>query len=360
MITPKYTLTNRMLSYIVKYELALSDIKYNQLPEEYRFPLSEKYSAEDIQKMADLVGFPLGFNKALMIQKGQENSLEKKKYKIFTNFRNAKDFVNSYTNANSLKPSVELAAHINRLVMKDIVDDWDLAKIRSFSEKPNEIYDTWYKSRDFYPNLDINNHFNELFDWIQNGKDNNHMLIKLSILVYEFLDKAPFVVGNQITAILIAEILAKKYGYNPDNMFPYFKSIEYIADDLLSAFKMTKGKSDLTPFIEALLYTISLTSIEVSNDIKKEHSSKVKKQGDVEVALNQRQIQIFDFLSLNQKITRGQVNQMMDVSFMTSFRELKDMEEKGYIKQKGKGRGTYYVLSKEVLEKEDAMTPKVE
>ncbi len=349
-----------MLSYIVKYELAIADIKYNPLPEEYRLPLFEKYSAEDMQKMADLVGHPLGFNKALVIQRGKETSQEKKQYKIFINFRNAKDFVNSYTNANSLKPSMELASHINRLIMKGIVDDWDLAKIRSFSEKPNEIYDTWYKSRDFYPNLDINNHFNNLFDWIQNGKDNNHKLIKIAILVYEFIDKAPFVVGNQITAILLAEILSKKFGYNPDNMFPHFKSLEYISDDLLAAFKMTKGKADLTPFLEAFLYTISLSSIDVSNDIKNIFLKKIKKQGDVELALNQRQMQIFDFLSLNQKITRGQVDKMMDLSFMTSFRELKDMEVKGYVKQKGKGRGAYYVLSKEALEKEDEMTPKIE
>lgn len=349
-----------MLSYIVKYELALSDIKYNPLPEEYKFPLTEKYSAEDMQNMASLISSPIGFNKALIIQRGKETSADKKQYKVFINFRNAKDFVNSYTNANSLKPSMELASHINRLVMKGIVDDWDLAKIRGFSEKPNEIYDTWYKSRDFYPNLDITNHFNQLFDWLQNGKDNNHMLIKIAILVYEFIDKAPFIAGNQITALLIAEILSKKYGYNPDNIFPTFKSMEYISEDILAAFKMTKGKLDLTPFIEAFLYTISLTSIEISNDIKKEYTKKVKKLGDTELALNQRQMQIYDFLTLNQKVTRGQVDKIMDLSFMTSFRELKDMEEKGYIKQKGKGRGAYYVLSKEMLEKEDSMTPKIE
>lgn len=346
-----------MLNYIVKYELALADIKYNPLPGQFYTPLIEKYYAEDIQKMGNLIAFPLGFNKALIIQRGQERSADKKKYKIFTNFRSAKDFINSYTKVNSLKPSVELACHINRLVMKDIVDDWDLAKIRSFSEKPNEIYDTWYKARDFYPNLDMVNHFNELFDWIQNGKDNNHMLIKISILVYEFIDKAPYTSGNQITAILIAEILSKKYGYNTDNIFPYFKSMEYISEEIISAYKMTKGKSDLTPFIEAFLYTISLTSIDISNDIKKEYVKKVKKQEEVGYTLNQRQQQIFDFLSLNQKITRGQVNQMMDLSFMTSFRELKDMQEKGYIKQKGKGRGTYYVLSKEILAKEDDLIP---
>ena len=38
---------------------------------------------------------------------------------------------------------------------------------------------------------------------------------------------------------------------------------------------------------------------------------------------------------------------MMGVSFMTSFRDLQDMVDKGYIKVKGKGRGTYYISAKQ-------------
>jgi len=353
MKTPKYTLTNLMLNYIIKYELSMNEIKYNPLPEKHKTPLKEKFSAEDIQKMGDLIAYPIGYNKALTIQRGQEMPSEKKKLKIFTNFRSAKDFVESYNNANSLKPSMELAVHINRLVMRGIVDDWDIGKIRGFSEKPNEIYDTWYKARDFYPNMDMTSHFNELFDWIQNGKDNNHKLIKIGILLYEFLDKAPFTVGNQITAILVAEILSKKYGYNPDNIIPYFKSLEYIAEDLLSAHKMTKAKMDLTPFLEAFLYTVSLTAIEVSKEYADTYLKKVKKQGTLEWELNPRQIQIIDYLTLNQKINRKELTKMMGVSFMTSYRDLQDMVEKGYVKPKGKGRGTFYILCKEKFEKED-------
>ena len=143
-----------------------------------------------------------------------------------------------------LKFAEVVSSKTEMMVVSDFLqeDDWDIGKIRGFSEKPNEIYDTWYKNRDFYPNLDMSSHFNELFDWLQNGTDSNHKLIKIGILLYEFLDKAPFTVGNQITAILVAEILSKKYGYNPNNLVPYFKSIEYISEDILAAHKMTKAK----------------------------------------------------------------------------------------------------------------------
>jgi len=54
-----------------------------------------------------------------------------------------------------------------------------------------------------------------------------------------------------------------------------------------------------------------------------------------------------DYITLNHKITRSKYTKMMGVSFMTSYRDLQEMVDKGYIKQKGQGRGTFYVLSKE-------------
>ncbi|MHC1716719.1 MAG: hypothetical protein AB9915_02445 [Candidatus Dojkabacteria bacterium] len=353
MKTPKYKLTNLILNYIVRYELAINEIKYHPLPEKYKIALEEKFGAEDIESLAELISYPLGYNKSLLIQRGQEMPSQKKNFKIFTNFRNAKDFVKSYDNSNALRPSIDLAIHINKLSMKSIVDDWDIGKLRTFSEKPNEIYDTWYKKRDFYPHLETVSHFNEIFEWIQSGKDNNHRLIKMGVLLYEFIDKAPFACGNQITAILILEMLSKKYGYNPDNTIPFFKSVNNIGEDILSAFKLSKSNLDLTTFLEAFLYTLSSSVIEISKEITDTYNSKVKKRGSLELHLNPRQIKLLDFLAINQKVTRSKVTRMMGVSFMTSYRDLQDMMDKKYIKLKGKGRGTYYVLSKEMVEKDD-------
>ncbi len=356
MKTPKYTLTNLMLSYIVKYELALNDMRYNPLPEKYISPILEKLATEDLDNLGELISYPIGYNKSLSIQRGQEMPSEKKKFKIFTNFRNVKDFVNSYNDNNSLRASMELATHINRLITKDIVDDTEIGNLRTFSEKPNEIYDTWYKCRDFYPNLDPVSYFNEIFEWLQNGKDNNHKLLKMGVLLYEFIDKAPFTAGNQVTALLVTETIAKKYGYNPDNIFPFFKSVNSIAEDFTSAFKLSKGKLDLTIFLEAFLYTISKTAVETSREIKETYIKKVKKQGDLELHLNPRQIKVIDYLTINQKVTRSNFTKMMGVSFMTSYRDLQDMLQKKYILQKGKGRGTFYILNKnQNQQKEDVV-----
>ena len=345
MKTPTYTITNLILNYIVRYELAIQKIKDTKLPDKYQTPLHEKYFSEDINKLGELVGKPIGYNKSLQIQRGQELASEKKELKIFTNFRNAQDFITSYSKGNALKPSIELASHLNKLVMKNLVEEWDTAKIRGFSEKPNEIYDNWYKHRDYYTNLNMEKHFNEIFEWIKDGRDNNHKLIKLAILLFEFIDKAPYLAGNQITAILMIEIITKEYGYNPENILPFFKSINLINEDLLSAFKMAKAKRDLTIFIEALLYTLSLTAIETSNDIVETFSDKVEKRGKMNRELNQRQIKMLDYLSVNPKTTRKQYTKMMGISFMTSYRDIQELIDKAYIISKGQGRGTYYILA---------------
>jgi Fic family protein len=344
MTKPIYTITNLILQYIVRYELAIQEILNTKLPEKYYQPLKEKYFAENYHQLGELIGKNIGYNKALQIQRGQELTSEKKDLQIFINIRNTNDFIKSYNKHNALKPSIELASHLNKLAMRGIVEDWDTAKLRGFSEKPNEIYDTWYKERDYYPNTNLEHHFNDIFDWIKDSKDNNHILIKLAVLLYEFIDKAPFLAGNQLTAILMLEIVTKELGYNPENILPIFKSVNMINEDLKAAFRMSKAKRDLTIFIEAFLYSLSLTAIEVSKDFTETFENKVQKRGKMNRELNQRQIKILDFLAINPKATRKDYVKIMDVSFMTAYRDIQELIDKGYVVSKGQGRGTYYVL----------------
>lgn len=344
---PKYTITNLILSYIVKYELSIDKIKNTPMPSSTLLQLKEKYRTDEIDKLGELISYSIGYNKALTVERGQVLPSYRSKLRIFTNFKNAQDFLDTYTIKSALKPSIELSTHLNKILMKNIVEDWDLARIKTFSEKPYDLYDNWYKLRDYYPNIDMKDHFNDIFTWIASSEAGIHKLIQLSILLYEYIDKAPFFAGNQVTAILTVKALAKIYGLNPHNLIPYSKAMYLISEDIESAFRISKGKRDLTIFIEAALYTLSLTAIELSKEFSQTYEDKVKISKKIGKDLNPRQRKVVEYLYNNAKITRHEYTKMMGVSFMTSYRDLKELLEKKYIEARGRGRGTYYIIQDE-------------
>jgi predicted HTH transcriptional regulator len=170
------------------------------------------------------------------------------------------------------------------------------------------------------------------------------------------MDKAPFFAGNQITTVLVLELLTREYGYNPNIVLPFSKAFNFINEDIKSAFKISKGKNDLTTFIEAFLYTTSLTAIETSREFTQIYKEKILKYPKMTEELNSRQIKIIDYLETNKKGSRQELTDMIGVSFMTVYRDLKDLMKKEYVVQKGRGRGTHYRLKDEekgVEEKEE-------
>ena len=120
---PKYTLTNLILKYRVKYERSIKDLNHTDLPKDLKKPLIEKLYVEDIDHLSQLVAFPIGYNTSLKILRGQEHTTGKSKKKIFAGFRNAKEYIKKYNPQSGLKPSMELAIHLNKLVTKGWTDD---------------------------------------------------------------------------------------------------------------------------------------------------------------------------------------------------------------------------------------------
>ncbi len=350
MYSPTYTITHLILNYIVRIELAIAYINDTQLPQSHFSQVYEKFHAEDIDKLGELVGYPIGYSKSLDAQRGKLMPSLKPKLRVFANYRSVHDFIDSYTPSNFIKPSFDLSIHLNKLLMKYLVDDWEIAKLRGFSDKPNEIYDTWYKYRDFYPNIDPQKHFAEVYGWIEAPRYKINKLIQITCVLYEYMDKAPFSSGNQMTAILTISSLLKAYGYNPKNILPIAKTIYYISEDLVSAYKISKNKRDITAFLEAFLYSLSLTTTNVANSIKEVYENKASKIGKMQEELNERQLKVMDYLDIEKKITRREYSKQMGISFMTSFRDLQELVEKGYIKTKGQGRATVYILKDSQIE----------
>ncbi len=338
-----------MMKYIVTFEINNERVKNIPLPYKEKKQLYERVHAEDINALAEIINLPTGYSKALDIQRGKIDVSKGAKYKILTNYRSTQDFINSYKSTSFVPISSELIAHLNNLLLKNILDSWETGKFRKFSEIPNEIHDQWYKYRDYYPKRNTEKYFNELSEWIYSGKDNYHKLIQCALLIYEFIDNAPMYVGNQITSILTATCVLKDFGYNHNNTLCLAKALKPIYKEIPEIFKMSKKNRDQTLFTEALLYALSLESIQLKQLYESSHNKTVKKKAESEENLNNRQVKIIKYLEENKKINRAEYTKLMGISFMTSYRDLTELLQAGYLERKGKNKKTYYILK----EKED-------
>lgn len=343
---PSYTITNLTVGYLIKFEVALQKIKSTPIPYSYKAELDAKLQADDIQSLSELVGHSIGYDQAEKVQQGRVLPSAKKRLMIFTNYRSAMEFARSYNKDHFIPPSTELIAHINTLIMSKILEEWECGRIRAFSESPNEIYDTWAGLRDYYPDLNMPRYFEEISRWVVKRGENTHMLIKLGILLYNMIDKAPFVGGNQISAITLISILAKDSGYNPSCNFSFMKALNFLDDDFKGAFKLSKSSRDLTVFLEVFLYAISLEMLNLEDKYTTTFEQKVKQQGKLASKFNSRQLKALEYLDTVDKITRNEYRKMMGISFMTAYRDLQHLVDEKFIKINGSGRGTFYTLIK--------------
>lgn len=333
-----------MVKYLVNFELNIEKIKNIQLPYNTKSMLYERIHAEDIQALSEITNDNLGYAKALNLQRGKEDLSQTSKYKIYGNYRSTQDFIKSYSSTKFIPVSAELMCHLNKLLLSNIVEPWEIGKFRDFSEIPNEIYDSWYSLRDFYPKKDMNKHFNLIFKWIINNPGNYHRLIQSSLLLYEFIDNAPFHAGNQLTSYLTLTCVLKEFGYDDENTFCIAKALNTIDKEIPKAFKISKSKRDQTLFTEAILYAISLESIKLKSLYEEIYESNVKNKQSSVTNLNDRQIKALEYLKSNKSINRSKYTQLMGVSFMTAYRDLSDLLSANYIELKGQNKNTFYVL----------------
>ena len=70
----------------------------------------------------------------------------------------------------------------------------------------------------------------------------------------------------------------------------------------------------------------------------------IKKKADAKENLNDRQLKILEHVERNKKINRAECTKIMGVSFMTSYRDLTELVQAGYLEKKGNNKKTYYTL----------------
>lgn len=144
--------------------------------------------------------------------------------------------------------------------------------------------------------------------------------------------------GNLPEGITPENIAGEQHSRNP-TISAVLAKVEYIEelgegwDKIIKEHEEHPLSPDL-PKIESSEHSTNVTIF----------SSKEKFEEEREVELNERQKEALEYIETHEKVTNREYRKINDVSRQTAKRDLSDLVEKDILKQKGKGRGTYYIL----------------
>ncbi len=353
----QYEITEQILNSIVKYELCIQKSSAIPLPQKYLTKLYQKQKADEISHLSDMLGISIGYDKALDIQRGKETHISIDKHKILNNYRSTQEFIKSYTDRQFMPISFPLIAHLNTLLFKNVVEDWELGKSREFSQKPNPLFDNWTDLKEYYPTIDLSNHFDNLARLFYSKDNQIHQIVLSLIMMYEMIDKAPLVAANQLTAINLLSCILSNYKYNPNNLLPIGKVVAENEHSIITEFKKTRISKSMTGFIEIMADLLASESLALYNAIIFVYENSAQKKILLSVQYNDRQIKILEYLQIHKSISRNEYSKLMGVSFMTAFRDLSQLVEDDYLEIIGRGRGTRYELMVEPGEDKDKPVP---
>lgn len=191
---------------------------------------------------------------------------------------------------------------------------------------------------------DIQNEINDLIEWDTTVK-NCHPILRAGILHFELVRIHPFVDLNGRTARILATWSMYRDGYD----FKKFFSLEEYYDQDLSLYYDaidSAHSGDLTHWLEYFTKGVGEELTRIKNKVLSLSMDRRLKLKVGQVALNERQIKIIDFLETYNEIKNPDFSELFPkISDDTILRDLNDLADKGIVKKRGRTRGAKYILS---------------
>jgi len=343
MYTPKYYITNKVLHFVVKFEMARQSINRIPLPMKERKKLLLSTQSENLYYMSKITGIDVSLKEAEKIITGKEINVLKMPQILLVNYRNACEFINQMKRDRYISFSPGTILHLNKLLTNTWIESWNSGRFRNNQEAPNVQYDRWTTYRDNDKNLvNVQNYLSEVVDWVKETRFLVHPLIKTAVMIYELFNLAPFFASNQMTILSIIELLYSEFNLSKNKFLTVSRNIYTYEDEYIETMMAARESGDLTSWIEKYVRGVSLDTNNIKDQLYQIEKEKIKQKRELLLGLNSRQLQGFNYIKKHHKITRREYTKITGVSFMTAYRDLNELEKRSLIFKYGYGRSTYY------------------
>jgi len=339
MFTPKYTITNQLLSNIKRIAEIVTELNSRSFSDVVLMEMQRRAREISAFSSTSIEGNPLPLTDVKRILKNKPEHVRDSEKEVL-NYNKALIKLDELIKKGSFSFDFDLLQQIQKTVTAGLIEKNRWGKIRKepvFVNDP-KTRQTAYLPPDYGEVISL---LKEMFDFLEKNSKVIDPLILAGIFHKQFVIIHPFVDGNGRTARLAAKVLLAKMGLDTFNLFSFEN---YYNQNVTKYFEKVgvfgnyydlAGKIDFTSWLEYFTDGIIDELLRVKKELEREAVTP-------DTVLKEYHQKIIDHIKENGFITDREYSKLTKRAKPTrnlDFRKLIDLE---FIVKAGKGKATYY------------------
>lgn len=349
MYSPKYTISNQILSNIGKVEASRAIILSAPLVPAWEARFREEALYRTVHYGTHLEGNELNFTEAVNVLEGKKVEGRDRDVQEVLNYRQVLKYIDEIKDRREFKVSEEDILKIHRFTVERILDKEQSGVYRTSAVvvKNSQTGEISFRPP---PSIEVPYLVDEFLRWL-NGKETRelHPVLQAGITHYELVRIHPFVDGNGRVARAVATLVMYLQDYDIKNFFSLEEHFDKDAMEYYRALQEVSKQSDLTPWLLYFTKTLELELLNVRKRVERlSVDMRIKeKLGGKQLSLNERQMRIMEYVQKVGYIENKTFRELLPkVSDDTILRDLKVLIQEGILKKEGITKSSRYILRK--------------
>jgi Fic family protein len=343
MFKPVYNITNKLLLNIKKISSIIFELNNKRFPEVVLCELEKKAREISTYASTSIEGNPLSLTDVKQIIKTQPENSGRSEQEVI-NYNKTLEELDKDIQAGSINLNLNLILSIHKKLVNKLVPVHQLGKLRVepvFVNNPKTgktIY--WPPDHKDVPKL-----VNDLIDFVNKNRGEIDPIIIAGIFHKQFVIIHPFMDGNGRTTRLLTKVILADMGLDTFNLFSFEN---YYNRNVTSYFDNVGVSGN---YYDIADYTDFTDWLEYFSDGIIDELLRVKKiLAEISISPKTELLgyhkKILEFIEKKGFITDSDYAKLTERAKATRTLDFKKLIEMGLIERKGKGRATYYQLSK--------------
>jgi len=341
MFSPKYTITNKLLSQIKRIAEIITDLNNSRFPKVVLYEMEREAREISAHSSTGIEGNPLPLTEVKKILKNKPEFIRDSEREVL-NYNQALVELNELIKEEKISLDVNWLEKIQKMISDGLIAEYGLGHIR---KEPVFVNDPRTGKTVYWPpdQQEVRSLLQDLCAFLRKNAGQVDPLILAGIFHKQFVIIHPFIDGNGRTARLAAKVLLAKMGLNTFNLFSfenyynqnvtrYFQEV-----GLIGNYYDLKGQIDFTSWLEYFTEGI----IDELLRVKKELEKKTISPGTTLKDYHQK---IIDFIKEKGFITDKDYSRLTARAKATRNLDFRKLIDLGIIVKIGRGKATYYKL----------------